>query len=233
MKGAKVSYYPVWTKTVFYLMLLGVYCSLGVASLAGQNIANPTNETVATVDTLASAENTNRFGFLRIARFNTDTFHGSAALGEVTGFDIWNSPQRTKIVGYSISLVRPKLIYNLGFTQSKLNFNDIPRRFGIPPNLPDLSRTESITFVNMNLGVDYLIPKSPMEKLSFAIGPTLYGARYNYSNESRNYFTLGLGAQANYRLGLFYLGMEYRAMILNPEYFKDFFRWEVGLWFDL
>lgn len=196
--------------------------------LRAQAIVNTPEE-----DTSEVVVEKKNFTQLKIARFSTDTFHGKSALGDVTGFDIWTSLSRNNIIGYSIAVVRPKFIYNLGFTQSRLSFNDIPRRFGIPPNLPDLSRNESITFVNMNLGVDYVFPREPIDKLALAFGPTLVGARYMYTNENRNYATVGFGAQANYRIGLFYFGMEYRAMILNPEYFKNFFRWEVGLWFDL
>jgi hypothetical protein len=174
-----------------------------------------------------------RLGELRISRFNTDTFHGSAAIGDVTGYDIWANPPREKLIGYSMSLVRPKMIYTLGLVQSRLDFSEIPNRFGVPPNLPDFSRVESITFVNMNLGADYVLPRSRLDNLLLAVGLTAYGARYMYSNNAKNYMTVGLGGQASYRFGLFYLGMEYRTMLLNPEYFRDYFRWEVGLWFQL
>lgn len=184
-------------------------------------------------DSIIVEDTVKSLGSLRISRLNTSTYHGSDALGDVTGFDIWLPPTRERIIGYGLNLVRPKLIYNVGFVQSKLDFTDLPRRFGIPPNLPDLSRNESITFINLNIGVDYIIPRKPLEKLTLAVGPTIIGARYVYDNTARNYFSLGLGGQATYRFGLFYVGMDYRAMLINPEYFKSNFRWEVGLWFDL
>jgi hypothetical protein len=194
----------------------------------GANTVSP-----APVDSILVEDTVKSLGSLRISRINSSTYHGSAALGEITGFDIWLPSGQERVIGYGLNLVRPKVIYNLGFLQSKLDFADLPRRFGIPPNLPDLSRTESITFINLNLGADYIIPRSPLERLTLAVGPTIKGARYVYDNEALNYFSLGLGGQATYRFGLFYFGMEYRAMLINPEYFKNTFRWEVGLWFDL
>lgn len=216
--------------STLYLIIVSTP-QIGYSQQVQNNGANTQN--TAVVDTSFVEDVASPLGSLRISRINTSSYHGAAALGEITGFDIWLSPNQERIIGYGLNLVRPKLIYNLGFAQSTLDFSELPRRFGIPPNLPDLSRKESITFINLNLGADYIIPRKPLEKLTLAVGPTLMGARYVYDNKALNYFSLGLGGQATYRFGLFYFGMEYRAMIVNPEYFKNTFRWEVGLWFDL